>query len=64
MEQTNMVNNYQSLKRLENDNKHRHGEHLGSKKPQKKDDEHGHHDHLTLNRKKYKMITSVNTMNT
>jgi hypothetical protein len=36
MEQTNMVNNYQSSRRLENDNKHKHGEHLASKKTQKK----------------------------
>jgi hypothetical protein len=41
-----MVNNYQSSK-LENDNKHEHGEHLVNKKKNpKKDDEHGHYDHL------------------
>jgi len=31
-----MVNKYQSSRRLENDNKHEHGEHLVSKKTQKK----------------------------
>lgn len=47
-----MVNNYQSWSRLENDNKHEHGEHLMSKENPKKNDEHGHYDHLTLSRKK------------
>jgi hypothetical protein len=58
-----MLNNYQSSRRLENDNKHEHGEHLVSKENPKKDNEHGHYDHLTLSRKKKKMITSMNTMN-
>ncbi len=36
MTYVNMVNKYQSSRRLENDNKHEHGEHLVSKKTQKK----------------------------
>ncbi len=55
-----MVNNYQSSRRLENDNQQEHGEHLVSKK--NLDNERGHYDHLTLSRIKHKMITSVNTI--
>jgi len=52
MTHTNMVNNYQSWRRLENDNKHEHGEHLMSKENPKKNNKHGHYDHLTLSIKK------------
>lgn len=53
-----------SSRRLKNVNKHEHGEHLVSRKHPKKHNEHGHYDHLTLSRKKKKMITTMNTMNT